>query len=91
VFASPAEGKLVTPDLSQAGVAGVTRRHILERARGQGLEVEVRPISLDELLECRELFVCNSIAGVWPVKRIESRAYAVGSMTQLAARWALEL
>jgi 4-amino-4-deoxychorismate lyase len=90
VFASPAEGHWLTPDLSQAGVAGVTRRHILERARVQGLEVEVRPVSLDELLECREIFMCNSIAGVWPVKRVESRAYSVGSLTQLAARWALE-
>ncbi|HEY3859556.1 MAG TPA: aminodeoxychorismate lyase [Gammaproteobacteria bacterium] len=90
VFGSPAEGKLVTPDLSQAGVAGVTRHHILGRARGQGLEVEVRPLSLDELLGCQELFVCNSIAGVWPVKRIESQDYSVGPLTRLAAGWAME-
>jgi 4-amino-4-deoxychorismate lyase len=90
LFASPAEGRLVTPDLSRSGVAGVTRRHILERAREEGLRVEVRPLPLDELLRSQEIFVCNSIAGVWPVNRIESRSYAVGPMTQLAARWAAE-
>ncbi|HEY1771611.1 MAG TPA: aminodeoxychorismate lyase [Gammaproteobacteria bacterium] len=90
LFASPAEGQLVTPDLGQAGVAGVTRRHILECARRKGLAVEVRSLSLDELLESREIFVCNSIAGVWPVRRIEARSYVVGALTRRAAAWATE-
>jgi 4-amino-4-deoxychorismate lyase len=90
LFVSPAEGQLVTPDLALAGVAGVTRRHILERARGQGLAVQVRRLALDELLESREIFVCNSIAGVWPVRRIESHRYAVGALTRLSAGWVAE-
>ncbi len=90
VFASPAEGQLVTPDLTLAGVAGVTRRHILERAREAGLAVQVRAFTLDELLESREVFVCNSIAGVWPVRRIEYRSYAVGPLTRRAAGWIAE-
>jgi 4-amino-4-deoxychorismate lyase len=90
LFASPAEGRLVTPDLTLAGVAGVTRRHILDQARKAGLSVEVRSLALDELLESREIFVCNSIAGVWPVQRIESRAYPVGPLTRRAAAWAVE-
>jgi len=90
LFASPAEGQLVTPDLTLAGVAGVTRRHILERARAAGLAVQVRGLTLDELLESREVFVCNSIAGIWPVKRIESRSYAVGPLTHRAVAWVAE-
>lgn len=92
LFASPAEGRLVTPDLGQAGVAGVTRRHILEQARreGEGLEIQVRSLSPDELRQCREIFVCNSIAGVWPVQRIESHRYAVGPLTRRAAAWVTE-
>jgi 4-amino-4-deoxychorismate lyase len=90
LFASPADGRLVTPDLSRSGVAGVTRRHILERARREGLIVEVRALSLDELLRSREIFVCNSIAGVWPVSRIESHSYTVGPLTRRAAAWAAE-
>ena len=90
LFAAPAEGRLVTPDVSRSGVAGVTRRHILERARAEGLSVEVRTLALDELLLCREIFVCNSIIGVWPVQRIESRSYPVGPLTRRAAAWAAE-
>ena len=90
LFVSPAEGRLVTPDLALAGVSGVTRRHILGRAHSEGLEVEVRSLMLDELLQCREIFVCNSIAGVWPVRRVDSRSYAVGPLTRRAAAWAAE-
>jgi 4-amino-4-deoxychorismate lyase len=90
VFASPTEGQLVTPDLGQAGVAGVTRRHTLERAREEGFPVQVRRLNLDELLESREVFVCNSIAGVWPVRRIGSRHFAVGPLTRRAAAWVAE-
>ena len=90
LFASPAEGRLVTPDLSRSGVAGVTRRHILARAKAEGVQVEVRDMSLDELLANREIFMCNSIAGVWPVCRIGTQRYAVGAMTRRAQAWVEE-
>ncbi|HEX2667439.1 MAG TPA: aminodeoxychorismate lyase [Gammaproteobacteria bacterium] len=90
LFASPAEDRLVTPDLSQAGIAGVTRRHILARAEQAGIKTEVRHMGLDELLDQREIFVCNSIAGVWPVTRIGARSYPIGSLTRLAKAWAAE-
>ena len=88
VFGSPEPGELVTPDLRRAGVAGVMRRHILEQARQAGVKVAVRDISLAELMEQREIFVCNSIAGIWPVCRIDTRSYRLGSMTQMARQWA---
>jgi 4-amino-4-deoxychorismate lyase len=90
LFASPAEGRLVTPDLSRSGVAGVTRRHILARAKAEGVQVEVRDMNLDELLANREIFMCNSIAGVWPVCRIGTQRYAVGSLARRAQAWAEE-
>lgn len=90
LFASPAEDRLVTPDLSQAGIAGVTRRHILARAEQAGIKTEVRHMGLDELLDQREIFVCNSIVGVWPVTRIGARSYPIGSLTRLATAWAAE-
>lgn len=87
LFASPAEGRLVTPDLSRSGVAGVTRRHILARAEAEGLRVDIRDLSLAQLLDCREIFVCNSIAGVWPVTRIAERRYPAGDMARRAQGW----
>ena len=72
--APPIEGKLYD------GVTGHPHK----------VQVEVRDLSLDELLASREIFVCNSIVGVWPVRRIGSRDYTVGPMTRLAAQWAAE-
>lgn len=87
LFASPADGLMVTPDLSRSGVAGVTRRHVLARAQAEGLRLEIRDLSLEQLLDCREIFVCNSIAGVWPVVRIAERRYPVGPLTRRAQGW----
>lgn len=88
VFGSSREGELLTPDLSHAGVAGVMRRHLLEQATRSGVKARVTALSLDELRRCREIFLCNSIMGVWPVMELGGRHYPVGSMTREAQAWA---
>jgi len=88
VFASPRENVLLTPDLSRAGVAGVMRRHILEQAAKAGVQVQVTGSSLDEFMQAGEIFLCNSLIGVWPVRELAGRGYALGSMTLRAQRWA---
>lgn len=45
------DGKVVTPELQGSVLPGITRKTILELAREWGLEVEERPISIDELIE----------------------------------------
>ncbi|MEN8801813.1 MAG: aminodeoxychorismate lyase [Thiogranum sp.] len=62
---------LITPDLSKCGVAGIMRSVILDLAEGLGIETEIRPISLDDVKAAREIFVCNSLIGVWPVVSID--------------------
>lgn len=65
------QGRLYTPDLSQAGVSGIMRRTIIERlAPNLSLDIEVVPMSLDFLCHADELFVCNSVYGIWPVNTL---------------------
>jgi 4-amino-4-deoxychorismate lyase len=90
VFAVTEEGRLLTPELGSCGVAGVMRRHLIESALTEGVRVEQRRVSLAEFLDHRELFVCNSIVGVWPVRRVVERDYVPGSMTRRAQRWAAQ-
>ena len=90
VFASPGEGVLLTPDLSRCGVAGVMRRYLLEQAAKAGITVRVEPFPLATLLRAREIFLCNSILGVWPVTELAGRRYPIGAMTRLAQAWAAE-
>lgn len=87
VFVSPREGLLLTPDLGRCGVAGVMRRHILERAKAAGIQVQVTDLPLAVLMRSREIFLCNSLMGVWPVAELYGRSYEAGLMTRQAQSW----
>jgi len=75
------DGEATTPDLARCGVAGVTRGLLLESAR-------IADISLEEVRDADELFLTNSLIGVWPVRAFDGRDYAVGPVTR---RWAAAL
>lgn len=61
-----------TPDLAaaRAGVAGVMRDWLLEhcRSRSEKVLVDLRPLS--QLRRADSLFVCNSVVGVLPVRKL---------------------
>ncbi|PKO47035.1 MAG: aminodeoxychorismate lyase [Betaproteobacteria bacterium HGW-Betaproteobacteria-22] len=59
--------QLITPDLTQCGVAGITRQHILGLGKLLGLEVRVGQVALDKLLQADEVLICNSLFGVFQV------------------------
>jgi 4-amino-4-deoxychorismate lyase len=72
--------QLWTPDLSQAGVAGVMRSHILETlAPALGLSVQVSSLELSQLQRADELFACNSVAGVVPIRKLALWSWPVGN------------
>lgn len=75
-------GELVTPDLARSGVAGITRERIMELAIAQGLPLEVRPLTLDDVTHSDEFFICNSLIGIWPVKQLQQRNWHPGPVTR---------
>jgi 4-amino-4-deoxychorismate lyase len=87
VFVSRTPGTLATPDLQHCGVAGLMRAYILEQAEAAGLDVRVGRLTLAELLDAREIFLCNSLIGVWPVSAIDDRIYEIGPLTRRAQQW----
>lgn len=76
------DGVLSTPELSRCGVAGVMRAELLEQAQGLGIACQVRDIELDELLAADEVFLCNSLYGIWPVRELQGRHWSVGPLTR---------
>jgi D-alanine transaminase len=74
-----AEGVLVTRDLSQAILPGVTRAAALELARRQGIKVEERPFTLHEALVAREAFITSATNFVLPVVRIDGTQIGTGT------------
>ena len=63
-------GQLLTPDVSQCGVAGVMRSWILACARVAGIPSAITSLTLDMVTSADEIFLCNSVIGLWPVREI---------------------
>ena len=64
------DGVLITPRLESGCLPGVTRALVLERAENNGIQVEERAVSLEELLDADEMFLTNTNIGVQAVDRI---------------------
>lgn len=70
--------KLVTPDLSACGVAGLQRDRILKHTPTLGLTPEITHFSLPLLLQAEEIFISNSVIGIWPVRQIGNTRITLG-------------
>ena len=67
--------ELYTPDLTQCGLAGITRQRILNYASKENIVIKVCEINKNKLLEADEIFMCNSLIGIWPVKNIDGQVF----------------
>lgn len=65
-------GRLVTPAIDRAGVAGVVRRCLLEEASKQAVNLEVQPVTRADLGSATALYSTNALVGVRPVKRCDN-------------------
>ena len=64
-----------TPDLTEAGVAGVMRRLVVEKlAEKAGFSVHVQKLTLNDLRESNALFLTNSLYGIWPVANVQGES-----------------
>jgi len=69
------EGRLITPCLNNAGVAGVMRDCVIKIAKELEIEVEIKPLNLQHIKQADAIFLSNSVIGLWPVKRFNSTSY----------------
>ncbi len=74
--------RLITPDLSRCGVAGVMRGLVMELADGAVPTLECRDVDPEELGTCDELMLTNSLSGILPVRQLEGRTVEVGPVTR---------
>lgn len=73
------DGVWCTPQLSRAGVAGIQREKLITLL-GDALHIAEFPLA--DLLLAEEVFLCNSVIGIWPVIAIDEQAFAVGAGTR---------
>jgi len=69
-------GTLQTPNLSYCGVAGVQRERVMEWAAAHNMPCHIGQFGLDELLAADEVFLVNSVIGLWPVRELQGRTWS---------------
>jgi len=75
-------GRVHTPALHNCGVAGVMRAEVMALAQSAGLPVIEGPLSLDAVRGAEEVFLTNSVIGVWPVRELDMITKPIGAVTR---------
>ena len=61
---------LYTPELSRCGVAGVQRDRVMDWSRQHDVTCKVADFGMEELMQADEIFLVNSVFGLWPVREL---------------------
>lgn len=85
-MAEGAQPTLLTPALSRCGVRGVTRERILDAAAQFNIPYRETDLQLSDLQQAAEVFISNSLIGIWPVRlfmqRGDQHEYEPGPVTR---------
>ncbi len=73
---------LYTPSLEQAGIAGIMRNFILQTAQKIDIQIIQARCSITQLFAADEIFMTNSVIGIWPVKNLVDRLFNQRAITQ---------
>lgn len=76
-------GMLITPPLDRCGIEGITRATIMDIAAKVGIPCHQAYIRQQDLLSADEVFMCNSVIGIWPIKQIDEQSISIGVITSL--------
>lgn len=85
-FFAVIDGRIVTHPRSNVILPGITRGYVIEMARELGLEVQERPIQVEELVEAEEAFFTGTTTEVRPTVRIDGRPVGTGAVGPVARR-----
>jgi 4-amino-4-deoxychorismate lyase len=73
---------LLTPDITECGIEGIIRQCVLELAADINLETSIATLTEQDLFAADEIFLCNSIIGIWPVRQLENHKFKPGPRTK---------
>lgn len=58
------------------------RAALLEAAEREGIAVRIGDLFMEDVEQADEVFLCNSVYGVWPVRSFESLNWSPGPLTR---------
>ncbi len=76
------DGVLSTPILEHCGIEGTRRKVVIRIAEELGINVNVKEISVKEILDSDEIFITNSVIGVRPVCMVNDQVFKVHETTK---------
>ncbi len=90
IFVRLKSGELVTPELGDTILPGITRASLIELARDMGVEVSERKLSIEEALDNGvECFASGTAAGLTPISSLthkgKTSTFNGGKMGELSA------
>jgi D-alanine transaminase len=80
------DGTLITRQLGNEILAGITRKAVLQLAREQQLRIEERPFSVDEARRAGEAFITSATTFVMPVISVDGHPIGDGRPGRLTRR-----
>lgn len=80
-------GELYTSGLTRCGVAGVQRERVLAWAEKNQIACYQSDFGLDELIQADEIFLVNSVIGLWPVREMPGYHRAHFPLAQKIGDW----
>ncbi|MCP9759779.1 aminodeoxychorismate lyase [Aquitalea sp. S1-19] len=84
-------GEVLTPALDRCGVSGALRAWLLDSLPALGYLPKVVRLLPQDVLMADEVFLCNSLIGIWPLARLNERFWDDFALAQrLQARLARE-
>ena len=79
-------GILITPDLSEGVLEGITRRSVMQIAQDMGIQTVERPIERSELYIADEVFLTGTGCQVAWVEQIDKRIIGTGKIGPVAEK-----
>jgi D-alanine transaminase len=80
------DGNLVTRDVSNEILRGITRQSLIEAAKEAGVRIVERRFTVEEAKRAREAFITSATAYVTPVVRIDDAVIGNGEPGSIALR-----
>ncbi|MGB0467858.1 MAG: aminodeoxychorismate lyase [Pontibacterium sp.] len=76
--------RIFTPQLDRCGVEGIVRNLLIQRFSEQGYVVEQGRYRPALLQQADEVFICNSLIDVWPVRELDNTPFPLGPLARVA-------
>ena len=80
------DGVIITRNLSNSILHGITRAAVLKLVEREGLKLEERPFTMEEAYEADEAFVTSATTFVWPVVKLDDAVMSNGAPGEITMK-----